>query len=424
MLLESPMKSDFVPPSLKFFKNRRLLAVLVLGFSSGLPLALTGATLQAWMKTEDVDLRVIGLFSLVGLPYALKFLWAPLMDRYTPPFLGRRRGWMLVTQILVMFSVMLLALAKPSHFPGMTAFFALMVAFFSASQDVVVDAYRTDVLAESELGPGAGLHITGYRIAMLVSGSLALLLSDKISWKLVYFAMAFMMIIGMIATLMAPEATVEVKPPRSLREAVVLPFVEFLKRRGAFEVLAFILLYKLDVVLATALTTPFMMDLGFSRTDIGLVTKGFGLAATIVGSLAGGLLMPKLGMKRGLFFFGIFQGVSTYTFLMLARAGHNYPLMVSSIAIENFCSGMGNAAFFAFLMSVCDKRYTATQFALLSSFMALTRIFGGAPSGFLVKMMGWQNFYVLCIFIMIPGLLLLSRFSHWQKAQQMATEVA
>jgi len=419
MLLESPMKSIFAP-----LRSRRLLAVLLLGFSSGLPLALTGATLQAWMTTENVDLTVIGLFSLVGLPYALKFLWAPLMDRYVPPFLGRRRGWILVTQIAVMISVILLALVKPSHFPGTTAFFALLVAFFSASQDVVVDAYRTDVLAPSELGPGAGLHITGYRIAMLVSGSVALMLSDHISWKLVYFAMSLFMIIGMVTTVMAPEPTVQVKPPHSLREAAVLPFVEFLKRRGAFEILGFILLYKLDVVLATALTTPFIMGLGFSRTDIGVVTKGFGLVATVVGSLAGGMLLPKLGMKRGLFFFGIFQGVSTYTFWMLARAGHDYPLMVSSIAVENFCSGMGNAAFFAFLMSVCDKRYTATQFALLSSFMALTRIFGGAPSGYLVKLLGWENFYILCIFIMIPGLLLLSRFSHWQKAEQMSTEVA
>jgi MFS transporter, PAT family, beta-lactamase induction signal transducer AmpG len=424
MLLESPMKSIFAPPLSSILKSRRLLAVLLLGFSSGLPLALTGATLQAWMTTENVDLTVIGLFSLVGLPYALKFLWAPLMDRYVPPFLGRRRGWILVTQIAVMISVIMLALVKPSHFPGTTAFFALLVAFFSASQDVVVDAYRTDVLAPSELGPGAGLHITGYRIAMLVSGSVALMLSDHISWKLVYFAMSLFMIIGMVTTVMAPEPTVQVRPPHSLREAAVLPFVEFLKRRGAFEILGFILLYKLDVVLATALTTPFIMGLGFSRTDIGVVTKGFGLVATVVGSLAGGMLLPKLGMKRGLFFFGIFQGVSTYTFWMLARAGHDYPLMVSSIAVENFCSGMGNAAFFAFLMSVCDKRYTATQFALLSSFMALTRIFGGAPSGYLVKMLGWENFYILCIFIMIPGLLLLSRFSSWQKAEQMSTEVA
>ena len=301
-------------------KSRRLLAVLVLGFSSGLPLALSGSTLQAWMKTEDVDLTVIGLFSLVGLPYALKFLWAPLMDRFTPPFLGRRRGWILITQIAVMISVMLLALVKPSQFPGTTAFFALLVAFFSASQDIVIDAYRTDVLAESELGPGAGLHITGYRLAMLISGALALLLSDKISWKLVYFIMAFTMVIGLIATVLAPEPTVQVKPPHSIREATVLPLVEFLKRRGAYEILAFILLYKLDVVLATALTTPFMMEMGFSRTDIGLVTKGFGLAATIIGSLAGGFLMPKFGMKRGLLFFGFFKAFPlTRSGCLLAR---------------------------------------------------------------------------------------------------------
>jgi PAT family beta-lactamase induction signal transducer AmpG len=400
-------------------RNRRLLAVALLGFSSGLPLALTGTTLQAWMTSEKVDLSVIGLFSLVGAPYALKFLWAPLLDRFAfPSFgmgLGRRRGWIFVTQIGLILAILCLGLVKPAALPLMTALVALVVSFLSASQDIVIDAYRTDVLSLSEMGPGAALHIAGYRIAMLVSGALALYLSDHMSWLLVYSIMALTLGVGLIATLIAPEPSASILAPRSLKEAVVFPFVEFFKRKGSFEILGFILLYKIDVVMATALTTPFILGLGFSRTDIAAVTKVFGLIATLLGTLAGGLLMPKLGMKKSLLYFGIFQGVSTLTFYALAAAGHSYPLMVASIAVENICTGMGTAAFAAFLMSICDKRYTATQYALLTSFMALTRVVGGTPTGFMVKAIGWQNFFLFCVVIMIPGLLLLTRFDRWQK---------
>jgi PAT family beta-lactamase induction signal transducer AmpG len=418
-----------MPESPSYFallRNRRLLAVALLGFSSGLPLALTSTTLQAWMTTEKVDLSVIGVFSLVGAPYALKFLWAPLLDRFAFPSLGmglgRRRSWIFATQIALMISILCLGFVRPSELPVMTAVVALIVSFFSASQDIVIDAYRTDVLSLEEMGPGASLHIGGYRIAMLVSGALALYLSDgHMSWLWVYATMALTLLIGVFATLIAPEPQVSVVPPRSLKEAVILPFFEFFKRKGSYEVLAFILLYKIDVVMATALTTTFILSLDFTRTDIAAVTKVFGLGATLLGTLVGGLLMPRLGMKRSLLYFGIFQGVSTLTFWTLAHVGHNYPLLVASIAIENICTGMGTAAFAAFLMSICDKRYTATQYALLTSFMALTRVVGGTPTGFMVKAIGWENFFLFCVVIMVPGLLLLTRFDRWQKIQVDAT---
>lgn len=395
------------------FGNRRIAAILFLGFSSGIPLALTGTTLQAWLKTENVDLTVIGLFALVGLPYSLKFLWAPLMDRFVPPFLGRRRGWMLVTQVALAFTVAAMAYSNPATYPVLTAALAVAIAFASSSQDIVIDAYRTEVLEKSEMGPGAAVYIMGYRIAMLVSGALALILADFLSWKIVYLIMAGCLGIGAVTSFLAPEPRVEAPPPRSLREAIVEPFFEYFKRNGAVEILAFITLYKIDVVLATAMMTPFMLDLGFTKTDIGAVSKGFGLVATIAGTLIGGAAMVRLGMLRSLWIFGVFQGVSGLSFYFLAHLGHHYPMMVTAIAVENFCSGLGTSAFSAFMMSICDKRYTATQYALLTSLMGLSRVLGGAPSGYLVKALGWEHYFLFTIFVMIPGLLLLTRYRRW-----------
>ncbi|MCM2321731.1 MAG: AmpG family muropeptide MFS transporter [Oligoflexia bacterium] len=401
------------PTILSAFGNRRTAAVLALGFSSGVPLALTGATLQAWMKTENVDLTVIGLFSLVGIPYTLKFLWAPLMDRFVPPFLGRRRGWMLISQLLLVLGVIALAFSDPARFPALTATICLGVAFFSSSQDIVIDAYRTEILEKDETGPGAALYIMGYRIAVLVSGAVALILADHMPWKLVYLIMACTMGVGILTSFLAPDPKVPAKPPKSIGDAVVLPFVEFFKRRGAVEILAFIVLYKLDVVVAQALMTPFLMDLGFTKTDIGTVTKGFGLVATILGTLFGGAMLVKLGMLRSLWFFGLLQGLAGFSFMTLARLGHHYPMMVTAIAVENICSGMGTAAFAAFMMSICDKRYTATQYALLTSLMAITRVMGSALTGYMAKAWGWELYYLASILVAIPGLLLLLRYSKW-----------
>jgi PAT family beta-lactamase induction signal transducer AmpG len=369
------------------------------------------------MASEGVDLAVIGVFSLVGLPYAVKYLWAPVMDRFVPPFLGRRRGWMLVTQGALFLAVVAMAFSTPKAAPGLLAFLSLLVAFFSASQDIVVDAWRTEVLAPEELGPGAGVHILGYRVAMLTSGAIALILADRMPWRLVYLLMAGSLAVGIAASLLAPEPEIAGKPPRTLKEAVVEPFLEFFARPGAIVILLFIVFYKLDVVMAMALTTPFLLELGFTKTDIGAVTKGLGMVATIVGTLAGGAVVARAGMKASLWIFGVLQSVSTLSFLALARLGHHYPMMVAAIGIENLCSGMGTAAYAAFLMSLCDKRFTATQYALLTSLMAVTRVVAGAPTGVLAKAYGWETYFLVSALAAIPGLLLLLRYDKWQAPQ-------
>ena len=404
------------------FGSRRIFFVLLLGFSSGIPLALTGTTLQAWMASEGVDLAVIGVFSLVGLPYAVKFLWAPVMDRFIPPFLGRRRGWMLVTQAALFLAVTAMAFSTPSAAPGLLAVLSLLVAFASASQDIVVDAWRTEVLAPEELGPGAGVHILGYRVAMLTSGAIALILADRIPWRIVYLLMAGSLAVGIGASLLAPEPEIPGKPPRTLSEAVIEPFLEFFARPGAIAILLFIVFYKLDVVMAMALNTPFLLELGFTKTDIGAVTKGLGMAATIAGTLAGGAVVARSGMKASLWIFGVLQSVSTLTFYALARLGHHYPMMVAAIGIENLCSGMGTAAYAAFLMSLCDKRFTATQYALLTGLMAVTRVFAGAPSGVLAKAYGWETYFLVCALAAVPGLLLLLRYDRWKRPQSLAQD--
>lgn len=391
-----------------------------MGFVSGLPLALTSSTLQAWMVTEGVDLAVIGLFSFVGMPYAFKFLWSPLMDRYAPPalsFLGRRRGWMLATQILLVASISAMAFSSPSQSPSLLALLAMMLAFASASQDIVIDAYRVEILEKNELGAGAGVAIMGYRVAMLFSGAFALFLADHISWRAVYLIMAATMAIGAAITFFAPKPLNELPPPQSLKEAVVEPFKEYFSRVGAIEMLIFMIIYKLDVALTLAMNTPFFLNLGFTKTDIAAVTKLFGMIAVIGGTLIGGALMVRMTMKSALLWFGLAQALSGLTFTALAHYGKNYSLMVAVVFTENFCSGLGNAAFTAFMMSLTNKKFTATQYALLGSFMALSRYMAGAPSGFLAKSLDWEGYFILCTLIGIPGLLMvIFRYDKWTAA--------
>lgn len=396
------------------FASFKMFVVLILGFASGLPLGLTGGTLQAWMKTENIDLGTIGLFSLVGLPYTLKFIWSPIMDRYVPPFLGRRRGWMAMMQLGLIITIIALGFSDPKLTPEYVAFFALCVAFFSASQDIAIDAYRAEVLEENELGAGASVYIMGYRVAMIVSGALALIMSDHMSWSTVYLIMAACMSVGVIGSFFGPEPVKNAATPKTLTEAIYMPFKEFFNRAGAIEMLIFILIYKIDVAFAMALTTPFMMDLGFTKTDVGTVLKGVGIFATIIGTVMGGALLSKWGIKKSLWVFGIVQGISGFTFYILAKVGHNYPVMVASICIENICSGLATAAFTAFMMNLCDKRFTATQYALLTSFMAITRIMVQTPSGFIAKSVGWEMYFIISILLSIPGLLLLLRYDKWQ----------
>jgi PAT family beta-lactamase induction signal transducer AmpG len=338
------------------------------------------------------------------------------MDRYIPPIFGRRRGWILITQILLILTIALMGFLGPKKSLLIFSIIAVSVAFFSASQDIVIDAYRTEVLSKEELGLGASYYILGYRLAMLVSGALALILADHLPWKNVYLIMSAVMLFGVFATIISPESEV-IATPKSLKEAVVMPFIEFFSRTGAIEILIFIIIYKLDVVVATALMTPFLMDIGFTKTDIGVVTKGIGLIATIVGGIVGGMIMTKISLKKALLSFGILQGVSGLSFILLAHFGKSYALLSAVIGLENFFSAMGTTAYSAFLMSLCNKKFTATQYALLSSLMALSRTFLGAPTGLLAKSVGWEAYYIISMLLMLPGLLMLLRFEKWQSIQ-------
>jgi PAT family beta-lactamase induction signal transducer AmpG len=408
---------------LRVFGSQKMAALILLGFSSGLPLFLTSKTLQAWMTVEKVDLTAIGLFSLVGVPYSLKFLWSPLLDWFTLPFLGRRRGWLITLQIGLLIAIACMSLQQPKQALQFLAINAVVIAFLSATQDIAADAYRTDVLDPLEMGAGAAVFVLGYRIALLLTGSLALILADRIAWSSVYLLLSVGMGIGIIATLFAPEPK-EISPPDSLRAAVILPFREFIERQGVFHAiltLLFIVLYKLGDSLVNNMSTPFLLQTGFTQTDIGALQGGMGLIATIVGTLAGGAILSKIGLNRSLWVFGALQAVSNLAYLVLAQVGKNYQVLVLTINIENFCAGLGTAAFVAFLMNMCNQRYSATQYALLSSFMAVSRDILVAPAGSLAKSTGWPLFFIISIFAAVPGLLLLPLFAPWNPKALAAT---
>lgn len=425
---------------LQVFVSWRMAVVLLTGFSSGLPLALTGGTLAAWLKDSKVDLTLIGQFTAVGWPYALKFLWSPLMDRFVPPLLGRRRGWIVLTQVALLAGIAAMALTGTASVGAMWVV-AMLVAFFSASQDIAIDAYRTDVLRPDELSAGAAIYTLGYRLGMVMSMSVALILADHLSWRAVYLLMGASLLPVMVATLAAPEPAGEARRPRTLTDAIVLPFREFLGRRGAIEMLVFILIYKLDWAMVWAMTTPFMMDIGFTKSEIGAVTQGVGIFGMIGGAVIGGAIVARIGIRRALWMFGLLQGLAGLSFTALAVVGKSHWMMVAAVVIENTCTGMATAAFVGFIMSLCNKRFTATQMALLTSLQALTRSVAGLPAGWLIKSsgrwvhdvavwvgwaradvsagwvtlrFGWPAYFVVATLVAIPGLLLLLRFGRWQ----------
>lgn len=393
---------------LEIFRSRRVAVVFLLGFASGLPLALTGGTLQAWMTVSGVDIVTIGIFTLVGIPYTWKFLWAPFMDRYVPPFLGRRRGWIVVMQLSLMFAIATMGALNPAAAPWALAGLAIIAAFASSSQDIVIDAYRTELLRPVERGMGAAASVLGYRLAMLVSGALALILADQIGWNETYHLMAGLMGLCVLATLWGPEPDVEVQPPKTMTEAVIEPFKEFFSRRGAWLVLLLIVLYKLGDAFAGSLTTAFLIrGVDFTPTEVGAINKGMGLIATLVGVVIGGGLMIRLGLFRSLMVFGILQAVSNLSFMWLAAVGKNYLLMAMAVGVENLAGGMGTAAFVALLMSLCNPRFTASQYALLSALSAVGRVYVGPASGYLVEAMDWVAFFGFTFVIALPGLVLL-----------------
>ncbi len=393
-----------------------MAVILFLGFCSGLPLALTGGTLQAWMTDEGIDLATIGRFALVGLPYTAKFLWSPLLDSLSPPFWGRRRGWAILTQIALVASISVMAFASPATGLHELILIAVAVAFFSASQDIVTDAFRTELAKTGEVGRAAGIYVMGYRLAMLISGAVALELAQHLPWRSVYLILAGVMALASLATVFAPEpvllteATTEV---RSWNERITRPFVDFFLRAGAVEILLFVMIYKLSTMMATALTTPFLMEIGFSKAEIGRVTKIFGLGATILGTLSGGAMMDRIGLKRALWIFGLLQATAGLSFIIISLAGYNLPLLTAVIFVENFMMGLGVAALQGFMMTVCSKQFTGTQFALLSSITAVSRVVLVSQAGVLVKNIGWIDYFIFSALLAVPSLLLLLRFDTW-----------
>ena len=403
-----------MPSVFQTLKSPRHVIILLQGFSSGLPLLLIGGTLRAWMKDSGVDLTLIGLFAFVGLPYSFKFVWAPIIDRFAFPIFGRRRGWMLLFQVGLILSLMGMAAIDPVTHPFQMALMAFVTAFFSASQDIVIDAYRREVLPDTELGLGSSMTQTGYRLGLLCAGSLALILADQIPWSAVYLCMAGLVFVGVFATLFCPEPILESPLPRNFKEAVIDPFVDYFKRTDAIWILGFILLYKIGDSMASDMLNPFYLDIGFTKTQIGLISKPIGIWATIAGSIVGGILLIRLSMKSALFSFGILQALTTLFLAALALTGPNPWALGGIVFFETFASGMGSAAYAAFMMKLTNKKFTGTQYALLTSFMGLPRTFFGASTGYLAKTFGWEGFFLLCTLMALPALWMVSkRYSKW-----------
>ena len=400
--------------------NRRMLICIFTGFASGMPLYVLFQLVPAWLREGGVSLTEIGLFALVGIPYTWKFVWAPFLDRWQTPFLGRRRGWMLLTQIALLFSIGALGWYQPAQDTVVIAWVAFAVAFFSASQDVVLDAYRREILPDEELGLGNSIHVQAYRISGLVPGALALILADFLPWGTVFWITAAFMALGIAMTLLVAEPETERPPPAGLSESVVAPFREYVTRKGwsaLVLVLSFMFLYKIGDNMATALATPFYLDLGFTKTQIGAVAKNAALWPAIIGGLLGGALMIRIGISRALWLFGVVQVVSILGFAVLANAGPELWLLAVVISFEYLGVGLGTAAFTAFIARETSKMYAATQFALFTALAALPRTFANASTGWIVEQMGWVNFFLLCAVLAIPGMVLLFWVAPWNGDQ-------
>ncbi|WP_332874026.1 AmpG family muropeptide MFS transporter [Amphritea pacifica] len=404
--------------------NQRTLICIFTGFSSGMPLYVLFQLLPAYLREEGVGLKEIGLFALVTFPYTWKFMWAPLMDRYVPPFLGRRRGWMLMMQLALLGSIASLGLFDPTMSIMTIAYLATAVALFSASQDIVLDAYRRELLPEDELGWGNSVHVQAYRISGLVPGALGLVLADILPWSSVFIIIAGFMLLGVIMTLVVNEPVTAPRTPQTLKEAVIEPFHEFITRlgwTGALQILSFMFLYKLGDNMATALSTPFYIDMGFSLTEIGVIAKASALWASVVGGILGGLWMIKLGINRALWLFGVVQVVTILGFALLAQSGPDKLVLAVVISLEYLGVGLGTAAFTAFIARSTSIAFAATQFALFTALAALPRTFVNAFTGYVVDAVGWHLFFYICALLAIPGMLLLLKVAPWN-GDQMAAE--
>jgi len=398
--------------------NRKMVSCLFLGFTSGLPLYVLIQLVPAWLRSNEIDLATIGLFSLVSLPYTWKFLWSPLMDRYKLPFLGRRRGWALITQVGLLVAIAALGQFDPTAALRPVVITVFIVSLFSASQDIVVDAYRRELLADDELGTGTSLFINAYRLSSLVPGSLALILSDLLPWTVVYWVTAGFMGVGILTTFIIREVSDDTLAPASLKEAVIDPFVEFFSRGGimaGLAILAFMFLYKLGDNMATALATPFYLDMGFSRTEIGSIAKIAALWSSIAGGILGGVIMLKLSINRALWVFGLVQMVTILGFVWLSTAGHHPLGLFFVVSGEYLGVGLGAIGLTAYMARETSKAFTATQFALFSSFIAIPRTFANASTGFIIEAVGYTQFFIICTLVAIPGLLLLVKVAPWNE---------
>ncbi len=398
--------------------NKRMLICIFTGFSSGLPLFFLYQLVPGWLRSEGVSLAEIGLFSLIGIPYVWKFIWSPAMDRFSFPFLGRRRGWILITQICLLISIAVLGYFDPVKSISVIAYICAAIAFFSASQDIVLDAYRRELLPDNELGLGNSIHVQAYRLAGLVPGSLGFILADHLPWHTVFIVVAAFMFIGIIMTLCIKEAHNAENTPQTLEQAVKLPFKEFINREGlksALFILCFLFLYKLGDSMATALQTPFFIDMGFSKTEIGVVAKTASLVAMTIGLAVGGIVMIKLSINRALWLFGVVQIVSILGFAALSEIGHNTIALALAMGFEYLGVGLGTAAFTAFIARATNPTFAATQFALFTALTALPRTFANASTGFIVEQIGWTSFFFLCTALAIPGMLMLFKVAPWNE---------
>jgi PAT family beta-lactamase induction signal transducer AmpG len=396
--------------------TRRMLICVFTGFSSGLPLYVLLTLVPGWLRSEGVQLTAISLFTLIQFPYTWKFLWSPLMDRYAVPWLGRRRGWMLITQCGLLIAIGLMGTFSASAELRTIAVIAALTAFLSASQDVVLDAYRREILRDEELGLGTAVHVNAYKVAGLIPGSLAFVLADHLPWPLVYTITALFMLPGLAMTLVIKEPPISEGAPRTLRAAVVEPFAEFLQRSGwlhALLILTFIFFFKLGDSMATALATPFYLDMGFTKSEIGLIAKNAGLWPSVIGGLVGGLWMVKIGINRSLWLFGAAQALSILGFAALSQLPHDRVALALVIGAEALGVGLGTAAFTAFIARATNPRYTATQFALFTSLAAVPRTLINATTGWIVQHTGWFDFFLLCTLLALPGMILLWWIAPW-----------
>lgn len=406
-----------MPYYLKIILSKKIGVCCLTGFASGLPLFILISLIPAWLRIENIDLKVIGVFSLIQLPFTWKFLWAPLFDRYKI-FMGRRRGWLISFQILLLFTIASLGFFEPNLNLKIIAIISLLIAIFSASHDVVIDAFRREILSDKELGLGNAMHVNAYKVSSLIPGSLSLILADSITWKWVFIITSLFMLVGVIMTIFVNEPNIKYSQPKNLKKSFTEPLVCFFEKKGisnAIFILTFIFLYKLGDSMATALATPFYIDLNFSMTEIGVIAKNAGLWSSVAGGILGGIWMIRLGINRSLWIFGFLQLITIIPFIILSIVGNHLLLLGITVGLEAFAMGLGTTALIAYISKNTDLRYTATQFALFTSLASVPRSITNASTGFLVESFGWTNFFYLCLFLAIPGMLLLLKVAPYNE---------